>query len=225
MWPEWEIGCKGRVRLRRGGARGTFDAPISARASRQAVELLVNDLNTLRARSFPASPAGPSPAAAPSLRLALEGNGRLEVLYLGEPVANPSPPEPGTAPGIEFLAQLEGRPTLFTTVVPLALLETLRAAQESLREKRVLDDLDPGSITAIALSSPLQPGPAPVELPRLGEGPAARAWQVSAAPGDARNLPAAPRPVPRPPAQLAPRRGQALTRGAPPRLGRAEVYD
>jgi hypothetical protein len=186
-----EAGAAGvRVRLRREGTRWTFDAPISARASRQAVELLVNDLNTLRARSFPASPAGPAPSAAPSLRLALEGNGRLEVLYLGEPVANPAPPEPGSVPGLEFLAQLEGRPTLFTTVVPPALLETLRAAQESLREKRVLDDLDPAAVTAIALSSPLQPGPGPVELRRLGEGPAARAWQLSAAAGDARTLPA-----------------------------------
>jgi hypothetical protein len=134
--------------------------------------------------------SGTLPSAAPSLRLALEGNGRLEVLYLGEPVATPSPPEPGAAPGIEFLAQLEGRPTLFTTVVPQALLETLRAAQESLREKRVLDDLEPGSVTAIALSSPLQPGPGPVELRRLGEGPAASAWQLSVSSSDGRNLPA-----------------------------------
>lgn len=204
--PPGDTGAGGvRVRIRRDGSRWTFDAPITARASRQAVELLLNDLNTLRARSFPPASAAPGPSAAPSLRLALEGNGRLEVLYLGEPVPNPGRPEPGSLPSTEFLAQLEGRRTLFTVAVPNALLETLRAAQVSLREKRVLDDLEPAAVTAVTLGAPLAGEGGPVELRRLAEGGAA-AWQLvrpGAEGAGPRTLPADPERVQRLLAQLA----------------------
>ena len=76
------------------------------------------------------------------------------------------------AAGTEFYAQLEGRRALFTVEVPAALLEMLRTAQESLREKRILVDLEPARITGISIASPVQPHAAPCDLRRLVDSPA-----------------------------------------------------
>ena len=180
-----------RVRIRREGTRWTFDAPITARASRTALELAINELNALRAKSFPATPVTPAPATAPVMRIALEGNNRLETSFLGEPVAAAAGPATARPPGpagtaatpTELYAQLEGRRALFTVDVPAALLEILRNAQETLREKRILD-FDPAAVTAIAIASPVQPNQMPFELKRLIDAPAgpprdtARDWQI-----------------------------------------------
>jgi hypothetical protein len=185
-----EAGAAGvRVRIRREGTRWTFDAPITARASRTALELAIKDLNSLRAKSFPTAANLPAPSAAPALRIALEGNNRLETLFLGEPVAAPAAApaassRPATPPTTtEFYAQLEGRRTLFTVEVPATLLETLRNAQETLRERHILD-FEPGAVTAIAIASPVQPNLPPCELKRLVDTPAdpardtTRDWQI-----------------------------------------------
>ena len=213
-----------RVRIRREGARWTFDAPISARASAQALELAINELNALRAKSFPASGPATAPSAAPALRIALEGNGRLETLFLGEAVPAPAGARSTPGAGTEFYAQLEGRRALFTVEVPAALLETLRTAQESLREKRILADLDPARISAISLSSPVQPNAVPCDLRRLGDGPAepgreaSRDWQIvrrgedSAGP---RSQPADPGAMERLIAQLTGLRAQKFQSDAP----------
>ncbi len=172
-----EAGAAGvRVRVRREGTRWTFDAPITARASRIALELAINELNALHAKSFPATPAPTLPSAAPAMRIALEGRNGLETLFLGEPVPAAAPAATARPPGptsaapppaaTEFYAQLEGRRDLFTVAVPASLLDVLRNAQESLREKRILD-FDPAAVTAISLSSPVQPNQLPFELKRL----------------------------------------------------------
>ena len=194
-----------RVRIRREGTRWMFDAPVSARASSQALELAINGLNGLRAKSFPSASPATAPSATPVLRLALEGNGKLETLFLGDTV----PPAPGAKTGpqapVEFYAQLEGRRAVFTVEVPAALLEMLRTAQESLREKRLLVDLDPSRLTAISLASPVQPNSVPCDLRRLVDAPAGAArdaqrdWQVVLR-GDG---PAGPRTLPADPAALA----------------------
>ena len=167
-----------RVRIRREGTRWTFDAPITARASRTALELAINDLNALRANSFTASPISPLPSAAPVMRIVLEGNNRLETLFLGEPVgappgpaATPPPGPAGAAASTELYAQLEGRRALFTVEVPAALLEVLRSAQETLREKRILD-FDSAAVTAISIASPVQPNQLPFDLKRIVDTPA-----------------------------------------------------
>ena len=194
-----------RVRIRREGTRWMFDAPVSARASGQALELAINELNALRVKSFPATGPATAPSAAPGLRIALEGNGRLETLFLGDPVTPPAGTRPGPRAATEFFAQLEGRNALFTVEVPATLLETLRTAQESLREKRLLVDLDPARITAISLASPVQPNAVPCDLRRLVDAPAGsgretqRDWQVVQR-GDG---PAGPRTLPADPAALA----------------------
>ena len=213
-----------RVRIRREGARWMFDAPVSARASGQALDLAIGELNTLRAKSFPATGPATAPSAAPALRVALEGNGKLETLFLGEAV----PPAPGAkadprAP-VEFYAQLEGRRAVFTVEVPAPLLETLRTAQESLREKRLLVDLDPARLTAISLASPVQPNSVPCDLRRLVDAPAGAAreaqrdWQVvlrGDGPAGPRTLPADPAALSRLVGQLTALRAQKFQSDAP----------
>jgi hypothetical protein len=107
----------------------------------------------------------------------LEGTSRIETLSLGEPVPNTKSP-PGS---VEYFAQLEGRNALFTVVVPTRLLENLRNAQETLREKRMLD-FDPRAVTAITLSAPVQPNIPALTLQRLdppaGQVRETAAWQL-----------------------------------------------
>lgn len=143
-----------RIRIRREGNRWSFETPILARASKSATELAINSLNALRVVHFlPRGSTENAPAANPSLRLTLEGNSRRETLLLGEPV-NPAALA-GDQP-IAYYAQLEDRNALFTVNLPRPLLDTLRNAQETLRERRLLD-FDPGAVTALTLSAPNQP--------------------------------------------------------------------
>ena len=155
-----------RVRIRRDGTRWSFESPHTARASKTAVEILINELNALRVKSFP--PAAPSPAAAPALRIVLEGNNRQETLFIGEPVAagTDAKPAAGSPPATEYYASLEGRSAVFTVAVPTSLLERLRNAQEQLRERRILE-FDVANVTKIELASPMQQNLPPITLQRL----------------------------------------------------------
>jgi hypothetical protein len=170
-----------RVRVRRDGPRWTFDTPITARASKPAVELAINQLNGLHPKSF--NPVAPAvlPSAAPALRVALEGNNRYETLFIGEPVpgnpAAPAKPTPGEA---EYYAQLENRAVLFTVVVPDDLIDKLRNAPEKLRETQILD-FDRQAVTSITLAAPVQANATPVVLQRLEattNTPDGAAWQI-----------------------------------------------
>ncbi|MBI5770303.1 MAG: DUF4340 domain-containing protein [Verrucomicrobia bacterium] len=166
------------VRLRResDNTRWTFETPIIARASKAEVDLTINALNALHAANFnPATPPAALPAAAPSLRVSLEGNNRRETLLLGEPIgATAIPNSAATSPDVELYAQLEGRSALFTVAVPTRLLEKLRDAQDRLRERRVLD-FDATKVTAVALNAPNQP---PLTLQRDPAAPPDSPWQV-----------------------------------------------
>jgi len=168
-----------RVRLRRDGSRWTFEAPISARASKNATELAINSLNALRVRSFVTdNPPSPLPSDRPELRVSLEGNGRRETLLLGAAIG-PAAISTGAAPSpdIEYYAQLEGRDAVFTVSIPAALKSVLDRAQETLRETRILD-FDPRAVTSVTLAAP---GQSPVTLQRLETGaqPAdSAAWQI-----------------------------------------------
>lgn len=169
-----------KVRLRRdAAARWVFEAPINARASKAAVEVTINAVNALTAKNFlEARDADPERTGlnAPVLRVTLEGNARRETLLLGHPTGvtaplpgNPAAPGvPGTNPGpaaagngaappfAEYYAKLEDKSVVFTTVVPQPLLAVLRAAQEELRDPRVLD-FEPATVTAFTLGAPGQP--------------------------------------------------------------------
>ncbi len=157
-----------RIRLRRDGNRWTFESPITARANKTAIEVAISDLKALTAKSFPSAPSGPLPSAAPALRVAIEGNGRQETLLLGEPVpvAAPTGAAATAKADPEYFAQLEGRNALFTVVVPAPLMAQLRNAQETLREKRILE-FDPAAVTAITLGAPVLPNQPPLTLQRL----------------------------------------------------------
>lgn len=169
-----------KVRLRRDAAtRWAFEAPINARASKSAVEVTINAVNALTAKNFLEARAADLERTglnAPGLRVTLEGNARRETLLLGHPtgVTTPWPgnpaehgvpgPNPGpaaagpeaTPPGTEYYAKIEDKTVVFTTVVPQPLLAVLRAAQEELRDPRVLD-FEPATVTALTLGAPGQP--------------------------------------------------------------------
>jgi hypothetical protein len=168
-----------RVRIRRDGTRWTFDAPITARASKTAIELTLNELNALHAKSFPATPNGALPSGTSTLKITIEGNGRQEILYLGDAV-NPSATSSSSSSN-EFYAQLEGRNALFTVIVPIPLITALRNAQETLREKRLLD-FEISGVTAVTLAAPVQPNLAPLTLQRLepsaGQLTTTPSWQI-----------------------------------------------
>lgn len=188
-----------RVALRRESVqRWTFDTPIVARASTEETERTLGALGALRAKAFIVEhPPATLPSASPAFRITIEGNNRRETLLLGPPV--PVPPatpatlapvlSPTASPPLaspktqDYYAQIEGRPALFTVAIPIgekSLKETLDRAQESLREKRVLD-FDPRAVTAITLKAPNTPGEPTLTLQRL-EAPANSAdlapWQI-----------------------------------------------
>lgn len=167
-----------RTRIRREGNRWSFETPIIARASKLEMDTTINELNALRPKTFNPAPPATLPAAAPTLRIMLEGNNRHETLYLGEPV----PPPPGakagaTPPETEYYAQLDGRNALFTVVVPTRLIDKLRNAQVKLREKRFFD-FDPRAVTAIRLSAPIQPNQPTITLQRLDAANPESGWQI-----------------------------------------------
>jgi hypothetical protein len=188
-----------RVALRRESVqRWTFDTPIVARASTEETERTLGALGALRAKAFIVeNPPATLPSASPAFRITIEGNNRRETLLLGTPVpvppaapAAPNPSLPPTAPPPlaipktqDYYAQIEGRPALFTVAIPSgekSLKETLDRAQETLREKRVLD-FDPRAVTAITLKAPNTPGEPTLTLQRL-EAPANSVdlapWQI-----------------------------------------------
>lgn len=180
-----------RVALHRDGLRWTFDTPIVARASKNAVEEAINALRALHTNTFITdNPSGALPSAAPTYRITIEGNNRRETLILGTPVpptattprpASSSQPSPSIPEGsTDYYAQIEGRAALFTLTVPTTLLDVLDAAQVKLREKRVLD-FDPRAVTAITLRALNAAGQPTLTLQRL-EAPAnsvdAAAWQI-----------------------------------------------
>jgi len=146
-----------RVRLRTDGNRWSLETPILARAGKLATELALNNLTSLTALSFPPvqslDPAR-SGLSAPSLRITLEGNGRRETLLVGL-----STGESGTAALPDekvYFAKLEDREAVFTTSIPDLLVNTLRNAQESLRDRLVLD-LQGRVVSGITLRTPGQP--------------------------------------------------------------------
>ncbi|MCW5548436.1 MAG: DUF4340 domain-containing protein [Opitutaceae bacterium] len=164
-----------RVRIRREAGRWAFEAPIVARANKTATELAINALNNLRVHSFlPADTA--TVASTPSLRISLQGNNRSETLLLGAELGTTAMTgaSGGSQPDVEFQAALEGKSAAFTVVLPAALLDALRNAQEVLRETRLLE-FDPGTVTRITLAAPDTP---PVTLQRDPAAPAGAPWQL-----------------------------------------------
>ena len=172
-----------RIRLRREGPTWLFEAPILTRADRTKVELAINDLDALRAKSFfdPAAVgADQTGLATPAFRVTLEGNGRRETLLVGNavapagsPEAKPPAPTPAPAaaaapapapatgqappePSTDYYARMEDRAPIFTVALPDDLFNKLRNAQEQLRDRHLLS-FDSRTLTSITLAAPNQP--------------------------------------------------------------------
>ena len=171
-----------KVRLRRDGARWTFETPILTRANKNAVETTINALNGLTAQKFIETREAADPAvtglAAPELRVTVEGNARRETLLLGLPVAEAAPTTRADGETIPrptvFHAKIEDKTAVFTTPMPQKLLDDLRHAQEFLRDARILE-FDPHTVTAITLTAPGLPE---LDLQRLEAAPGTESWQL-----------------------------------------------
>jgi Domain of unknown function (DUF4340) len=162
------------IRLRRDGGRWSFETPIVARGGKTAIELAINRLDALKVGSFiAAGAAAAEPSAAPALSVTIEGYNRHETLFVGQPVAGAAPAA-GEDPATLYYAQLEGRPTLFTVAIPASLMETLRNAQDELRDRHVLD-FDPGAVTGISIAAPNRPE---IALQSDAAGGAEPRWQI-----------------------------------------------
>ena len=153
-----------KVRLRRdANARWGFESPILARASKLAVEVTINALNALAARTFVdprEADLDRSGLNNPVMRVTLEGNARRETLLIGSPAATAG----------DYYAKIEDKAVVFTVPLPAKLLDVLRSSQESLRDTHVAD-FEPATVTSLTISAPGQPE---LALQRL-EAPAAPA--------------------------------------------------
>ncbi len=179
-----------RVRLRRDGARWSFEAPIVTRASKADAEVVVSGLNRLRALTF-LNEVTPADAGVdkPSLRVTLEGNNRRETLLVGKPYpVDPAFKADPANPASLFYASMEGRPQVFVSSIPSAkdgLLDTLRSPQEFLRDKRILE-FDPASVTSISLAAPGQPEPLVLRRDESSVWRIVRSGGAAALPADAK---------------------------------------
>ena len=139
-----------KVRLRRDPAsRWNFESPILARGAKTPIEVTINALNGLTAKTFldaHDSDLDHTGLVSPTLRVTLEGNARRETLLIGSPA-----PVAG-----DYYAKIEDKSVVFTTTLSAPLLEVLRSAQENLRDPHVVD-FDPATVTALTITAPGQP--------------------------------------------------------------------
>ncbi|HXQ80331.1 MAG TPA: DUF4340 domain-containing protein [Opitutaceae bacterium] len=156
-----------RVRLHREGSRWSFETPVIARAGKNATELAINGLDSLRVKTFVLqNPPAAAPSAASLLRVTIEGNNRHETLFVGGPSEGEQ----------NYYAQLEDRHAVFTVAIPKVLMDTLRNAPDELRDRHVMD-FDANAVTSIALSAPNMPE---LDLQRLesAAGGQVAGWQI-----------------------------------------------
>ncbi len=186
-----------KVRIARNDARWFFETPITTRATKGDTELAITQLDALRVQSFPEVHPGDPTRLSPeemSLRVTLEGNNRRETLVLGAKIADatplPSSPAPATAASLGapeeseiYYGKMEDKTPIFTVAVPTRLLNTLRNAQEKLRDPRIVDaglhtDVDPTFVNSVTLSAAGQPDLILQRLESNSNNPLNSAWQI-----------------------------------------------
>jgi len=148
-------------------AEWRFETPYDALADADATTRAVADLTNLRANKFVALADDVTGLTAPVLRLSLEGNGRRQVLLVG----NPAPGQPTM-----LCARLEENSSVF--LIEARLLNDWFAARETLAASRPAD-FDVTLVTGFTISA----GGRTITLHRL-EGVATEArWEIPVAPG------------------------------------------
>jgi len=158
---------------------------VRIRQDGKQVELTIGALNALRVHHFlPTSTNAPETSTINAdLRISLVGNNRQETLILlneikapaSSSAPNPNNDTPEEGRTVPFIAALEGKSTRFVVEMPEPLLRTLRNAQDTLREPRILD-FEPESLTAVTLSAPNQ---TPLTLQQLrSSADGHNTWQI-----------------------------------------------
>ena len=167
------------VHIQRSGARWSFISPILARASKTMTELTINDLDTLRAQSFvsPRDADDRTGLGTPVLRITIDGNNHHDTLLLGNPAPKPADGAKAAPDETLYYAKMEDKAPVFTVSFPDHLLDTLKNAKSTLREKQILD-FDSAQVTTITLRAPNYPD---LTLQRLESAAPAKespAWQI-----------------------------------------------
>lgn len=144
-----------------------FETPLDALADPDATTRAVADLTNLRASRFAELPEAVTGLAAPTLRIALEGNSRRQVLLVG----NPAPNQPGL-----LCAKLEENPAVF--LVEARDLRDWLNARETLADTRPAD-FDPALVTGFTVTA----GGRSLTLHRLEGGGDEPRWEIPVAPG------------------------------------------
>ncbi len=164
-----------KIRLVEQNQEWLFEAPMQAKASKQAVERTLSQLTSARIRSFvpiESADAEKLGLATPWLRISLYGNNRRQSLLLGNEVSN----EEGKAKA--YYARLESLPTFFT--VNASIFDSLREAQVTLRELKLI----PFNLNQLQGIDIVQ-GDQEVQLQKLESG----TWQVLAKDAEGRIVP------------------------------------
>ncbi|MFA5263660.1 MAG: DUF4340 domain-containing protein, partial [Opitutaceae bacterium] len=154
-----------RVHVRREAGRWFFETPVVARADTAAVKQAITLLSTLKVGTFLSQPPPPelNPSTTPVFRITLGGNNRSETLLIGGAVPPASDAAPAAGQDASYFAQIDGKATVFTLALSANLMETLRDAQDKLRETKILE-MDTNRVTSIVLRAPNQ---AEITLQRL----------------------------------------------------------
>jgi hypothetical protein len=144
-----------------------FETPVDALADPDATARAVADLTNLRASRFAELAEAVTGLAAPTLRIALEGNSRRQVLLVGDPAPN--------QPGL-LCAKLEENPAVF--LVEARDLRDWLNARETLADARPAD-FDPALVTGFTVTA----GGRSLTLHRLEGGGDEPRWEIPVAPG------------------------------------------
>ena len=180
-----------KVRIARGDSRWMFETPITARANKSATDIAISRLNALRIQAFTEPRSAEALHLTPeemTLRITLEGNSRRETLIIGARVPDQPTPVPSLTAGLKsaetspeagdlYYAKMEDKTATFTVSLPASLLENLRNAQETLRDRQILD-VDPSSVSSVTLTSSGQPELTLQRLESSSKIPLSSAWQL-----------------------------------------------
>lgn len=158
---------RARVGRRNGGPEWRFEAPFDVLADQEAATQAVADLAGLRAARFQDAAEEVTGLATPSLRIAVEGNSRRQVLLVGKPSSETT--------GLSW-ARLEENPATF--LVETKRTAAWRNAARALAPSRPAD-FDPALVTGFTLTS----GGRSLTLHRIDSAGNEPRWEIPVAPG------------------------------------------